>query len=165
MTYNFDPDRWYDNELAVLKERRRTGELNAREYDAAVDDLERRYNEMVDRLDGSYQIPKGEAIMYKVSVMYPYRQGAEFNFEYYRTTHMQLVEKHLKSFGLVKTGVDKGISGGGDEPAPYICMGHLYFETREGYDRGIAEVGSILRGDIPNFTAIVPVRQISEVLY
>ncbi len=60
MTYNFDPDRWYDNELAVLKERRRTGELNDSEYEQAVADLDRRYDEMVDRLDGSYQIPKGD---------------------------------------------------------------------------------------------------------
>ncbi len=59
MTYNFDPDRWYDNELAVLKERRRTDELNDSEYEQAVADLDRRYDEMVDRLDGSYQIPKG----------------------------------------------------------------------------------------------------------
>ena len=60
MTYNFDADRWYDNELAVLKERRRTGELNDQDYEQAVDDLDRRYDEMVNRLDGSYQIPKGE---------------------------------------------------------------------------------------------------------
>ena len=59
MTYNFDPDRWYDNELAVLKDRLRAGELDARSYEAAVDDLDRRYDEVVDRLDGSYQIPKG----------------------------------------------------------------------------------------------------------
>ena len=102
--------------------------------------------------------------MYKVSVMYPNQAGAKFDFDYYQTTHMNLVEKHLKPFGLIKTGVDKGVSGGADQPAPYLCIGHLYFETRDGYDRGIAEVGSILRGDIPNFTEIKPVRQISEIL-
>jgi uncharacterized protein (TIGR02118 family) len=102
--------------------------------------------------------------MYKISVMYPYQAGAKFDIEYYRTTHMQLVQKHLKSFGLIKTGVDHGISGGGSQPPPYICIGHLYFETRDGYDKGIAEVGSILRGDIPNFTDTTPIRQISKVL-
>ena len=102
--------------------------------------------------------------MYKVSVMYPNQEEARFDFEYYCDTHMKLVEENLKAFGLVKTGVDKGISGGGEDPAPYICIGHLYFETREGYDNGIAETGSILRGDIPNFTDITPIRQISEVL-
>ena len=60
MTYNFDPDRWYDNELAVLQQRRKADELTDREYEAAVADLDRRYDEMGARLDGSYQIPKGE---------------------------------------------------------------------------------------------------------
>ena len=60
MTYNFDPDRWYDNERAVLEERQKTGELDAQEYEAAVADLDRRFDEMLERLDGSYQIPKGK---------------------------------------------------------------------------------------------------------
>ena len=102
--------------------------------------------------------------MFKVSVMYPNEEGAEFDYEYYKSAHMKLVEEHLKPFGVIKTEVDKGVSGGGDEPAPYICIGHLYFENRDGYDKGIAEKGEILRGDIPNFTNVTPIRQISEVL-
>ena len=102
--------------------------------------------------------------MFKVSVMYPNQAGGRFDFEYYRTTHMALVEKHLKDFGLIKTSVEQGLSGGGDQPAPYICIGHLYFESRHGYDQGIAKVGSILRGDILNFTDITPIRQVSEIL-
>ena len=77
---------------------------------------------------------------------------------------MDIVKKHLKPFGLIKTDVNKGISGGGDQPAPYICIGNLYFESREGCDLGIAEVGTLIRGDISNFTDITPVRQISEIL-
>jgi len=102
--------------------------------------------------------------MFKVSVMYPNEEGAKFDHDYYCTTHMELVQKHLKAFGLIKTGVDKGVSGGGDLPAPYTCIGHLYFESQDAYDQGIAEAGSILRGDLPNFTTITPIRQISEIL-
>lgn len=102
--------------------------------------------------------------MVKFSVMYPNEEGATFDFDYYRSTHMKLVEEHLKPFGLVKTGVDKGISGGGEQPAPYICIGHLYFETRDGYEKGIAEAGIHLRADIPNFTNTTPTRQFSEIL-
>ena len=102
--------------------------------------------------------------MVKFSVMYPNAEDAKFDFEYYRSTHMQLVEEHLKPFGLVKTGVDKGIPGSDDQPAPYICIGHLYFETREGYDKGMAEVGAILRADVPNFTNVTPNRQLREIL-
>jgi uncharacterized protein (TIGR02118 family) len=96
--------------------------------------------------------------------MYPNEEGATFDIDYYRTTHLELAMKHLKPFGLVKTDVDKGISGGGDEQAPFVCIGNLYFDSPDGYDRGIAEVGAILRGDIPNFTSVTPIRQISEIL-
>ena len=58
MTYNFDPDRWYENEREMLDARQRAGEISAKEYKNALAELERRYDEMLDRLDGTYQIPK-----------------------------------------------------------------------------------------------------------
>ena len=64
--------------------------------------------------------------MYKTSVMYPNQKAVRFDFNYYQTKHMDLVKKHLKPFGLIKADVEKGISGGGDQPAPYICIGNLY---------------------------------------
>ena len=102
--------------------------------------------------------------MFRVSVMYPNREDARFDVNYYRTNHFALVKKLLTPFGLIKMEVDSGISGGGGQPAPYICVGQLYFDTKDGYDRGAAEVGPTLRGDIPNFTNVTPVRQISEIL-
>jgi hypothetical protein len=57
VTYNFDPDRWYENERLVIDERFRSGKVNAREYQDAIDDLDCRYDDMLDRLDGTYQIP------------------------------------------------------------------------------------------------------------
>jgi len=57
MTYNFDPDRWYGSHRAALEGRRERGELEEREYAAELQDLDRRYEEMLDRLDGTYEIP------------------------------------------------------------------------------------------------------------
>ena len=51
MTYNFDPDRWYDNERAALERQFNSGELDAQAYAAAIEDLDRRHDEMLDRLD------------------------------------------------------------------------------------------------------------------
>ena len=56
MTYNFDPDRWYDNNLAVLEERRRRAELDEAAFKTAVAELDAQYDEMVDRLDHSYML-------------------------------------------------------------------------------------------------------------
>jgi hypothetical protein len=53
MTYNFDPDRWYENERAVLETGYKEGEMSTEEYEAAVADLDRRYGEMLDRLNGT----------------------------------------------------------------------------------------------------------------
>ena len=102
--------------------------------------------------------------MFRVSVMYPNQEGVRFNIDYYRTKHMKLVWSVMKPFGLFKAEVDRGLSGGGNLSAPYICIGNLYFDSADGYDRGVAEKGSIIRGDIPNFTNATPVRQISEIL-
>ena len=58
MTYNFDPEKWYDIERNVLGRRLEEGELDRQAYEKALEALDRRYEEMLDRLDGSYEIPK-----------------------------------------------------------------------------------------------------------
>ena len=58
MTYNFDADKWYESQRALLEARRERGELDEDAFAAAVADLDRRYDEMVTRLDGSFRLPK-----------------------------------------------------------------------------------------------------------
>jgi uncharacterized protein (TIGR02118 family) len=101
---------------------------------------------------------------YVVSVMYPNQDGAKFDFDYYCSTHIKLVTQHLKPFGLKRTAVEKGLSGGAGQKAPYVCVGHLYFDRADGYDEGIKKAGPVLRADIANFTNITPTRLISEAL-
>jgi hypothetical protein len=58
MTYNFDPDRWYENERAILDSRYKAGEISELQHKNTVEELDRRYDEMLTRLDGTYQIPE-----------------------------------------------------------------------------------------------------------
>ena len=58
MTYNFDPDRWYNNEYAALEAQRKNGNLTDVEFEKACSDLLDRYEKMLSRLDGTYQLPK-----------------------------------------------------------------------------------------------------------
>ncbi len=58
MTYNFDPDRWYDNQRALLEARRGCGELDEAAFAGELADLDRRYEEMLARLDGSFRLPE-----------------------------------------------------------------------------------------------------------
>jgi hypothetical protein len=58
MTYNFDPDRWYENELFLIHSKYKAGQITKREYDNAVHELDRKHISMWERLDGSYRLPK-----------------------------------------------------------------------------------------------------------
>ena len=57
MTYKFDPDRWSENERSAIEADYRSGKKTAQQYIDATEDLYRRYDEIMDRLDGIYQIP------------------------------------------------------------------------------------------------------------
>lgn len=51
MTYNFDPDRWYENQRRAIDARRENGEIADAAYQAELDRLEVRYEQMTARLD------------------------------------------------------------------------------------------------------------------
>ncbi len=59
MTYNFDPQRWYTNERAHLERELREARLTPAGFEAALEDLDRRCDEIEQRLDGTYQLPAG----------------------------------------------------------------------------------------------------------
>jgi hypothetical protein len=56
VTYNFDPERWLENERLRLEHRRRTGELSQEAAAKAAEELERRYEAMLARLDGTFPV-------------------------------------------------------------------------------------------------------------
>ena len=58
MTYNFDPERWYENEYSALEVLNKKGDITAMEFAKRRADLLQRYEEMVSRLDGTYQLPE-----------------------------------------------------------------------------------------------------------
>ena len=54
MTYNFDPERWFDNEMAALEAKRALGKLGEDEFENAKAELVNKYEEMLERLDIQY---------------------------------------------------------------------------------------------------------------
>jgi uncharacterized protein (TIGR02118 family) len=102
--------------------------------------------------------------MVKVSVMYPNTAGARFDHEYYQNHHMPLVKAMLAERCLRYT-VDRGLSGGASEVrAPYVAMCHVFCDSEQAFQDGMALHGKEIFDDIANFTDLVPVIQISEVV-
>jgi uncharacterized protein (TIGR02118 family) len=105
-----------------------------------------------------------EIAMIKVSVMYPNKPGARFDHAYYRDKHMPLVKEKLGDACKSYT-VDKGLAGGAPgAPATYVGMCHIFSDSVESFQAGMAKHGKEILGDIPNYTDIAPVIQISEVV-
>jgi uncharacterized protein (TIGR02118 family) len=103
--------------------------------------------------------------MIRITVLYANEPGKTFDHQYYANKHMRLVAERLKSFGLVRTEVDKGVAGGAPgAPAPYVAIGHVYFPSVEGFQKGMGQHGKEIMGDIPNYTNIKPQIQISEIM-
>lgn len=102
--------------------------------------------------------------MIKVSVMYPYKEGARFNHEYYRDKHMPLVKAKMGDACKYYT-VDKGMAGGtpGSKPT-YVGMCHIFADSVESFNAGFGPHAKEILGDIPNYTDLQPVMQISEVV-
>ena len=102
--------------------------------------------------------------MIKVSVMYPNSPGARFNHEYYRNTHMPLVKARMGD-DCKHYSVDKGLGGAAPgEPATYVGMCHIFCDSVETFQRGFGPHAKEIMADIPNYTDLAPVIQISEVV-
>ena len=61
--------------------------------------------------------------------------------------------------------IDIGLSGRiPNEPTPYLAIGYLYFDQLSAYQNSFGPHAKEIVGDIPNYTNIKPVLQISEVM-
>ncbi|AYB29127.1 EthD family reductase [Chryseolinea soli] len=106
------------------------------------------------------KIKKG---MIKVAIFYPNGEGKTFDMDYYASKHMPLAAS-LFGNSLKALSIDKGIAGGGpDAPAPYLAIGYFYFETMSSMRNAVGPNSEKLRADVPNYTNIQPIIQVSEV--
>jgi uncharacterized protein (TIGR02118 family) len=102
------------------------------------------------------KVPREKASMIRMSVLYPTTEGAVFDHDYYRDKHIPLA---LRTWGLEHAEIDRGIDG------PYVAAVHFRFDSIEGMTAALSSEGSAqVTADVPNYTTITPVLQISEMV-
>ena len=102
--------------------------------------------------------------MIKVSVLYPNGDGKKFDMDYYCNKHVPMVGGLLGDSVKAAT-VEKGLGGGAPgSPAAYAAMGNLYFASMNSFQNSFGPNAEKIMGDLPNFTNIEPVVQVSEVM-
>jgi len=110
------------------------------------------------------QEKSSEKGLIKISILYPYAEGKTFNMEYYETKHMPMVAGMLGS-NLVKYKIEKGVASGmPNQPLPYMAVGAFYVKSLSEYQAAIAPNIDKIRADFSNYTNVLPVILISEVV-
>lgn len=107
------------------------------------------------------KIKKG---MVKVAILYPNSNDKMFDMDYYANKHMPMVAS-LFGEALRHYAIDKGIAGRTpEEPVPYLAVGYFYFDRLSDWENAFGPNAEKIMGDIPNYTDIQPLVQISEVV-
>lgn len=102
--------------------------------------------------------------MVKVTILYPNGDGKTFDMDYYANKHMPMVSDLLGD-SLKLLEIDQGIaSKTPNEPVPFLAIGYLYFERLSAYQNAFGPNAEKILSDIPNYTNIQPVVQISQVV-
>jgi uncharacterized protein (TIGR02118 family) len=102
--------------------------------------------------------------MIHVNVFYPWEEGQSFDWDYYQQSHLPLIQQTLGASmrGIV---VEKGLVGATpDAPPRYIAMAHMRFDSIEAFQNAFAHHADAILADIPKYSSVAPILQISEAL-
>jgi len=104
--------------------------------------------------------------MVRISILYPNKLGARFDFHYYTESHMPMSIRLLSSHeGFRGVTVTEGFSGARPgSPAPFIAMCCFDFESVKDFLCAFTPHAEVLQNDIAKYTDIAPLIQFSEVL-
>ena len=101
--------------------------------------------------------------MIKVSILYPNKTGSRFDVEYDLNVHMPLANKLLES-AIKAVSVEIGLSGATpNEMPPYAAIVGFTCETVEAFNQAFLAHAAELQADIPKYTDIEPVIQVSVI--
>ena len=101
--------------------------------------------------------------MISLTALYLKTADSWFDMDYYVNTHTPLVRERLTPAGLVSIDLEAGLAGGtADSPPAYAMIGRLNFASLDELQNALSNHGPELMGDIPNFTNVQPLMQISQ---
>ena len=94
--------------------------------------------------------------MIRLSVLYPTTEGATFDHDYYRDSHVPLA---AKTWGVEDYEIDKGLDG------PHVAAVHFLFDSADAIGAAMSDEGTgAIMADVANYTNIASVLQTSEIV-
>ena len=101
--------------------------------------------------------------MIRITALYPNAAGSRFDGAYYTGQHTAFARGLLEPGGLLGLSTSLGVAAlDGGAPA-FWAISEMQFTSREAFDSAMAACGEQLFADLPNYTDVAPVLQISNV--
>ncbi len=97
-----------------------------------------------------------------LQVAYPISDGTTFDYDYYTSSHTDLVAEHMGRF-IDTQVVTKGLAGGPDQPPAFYAIATFTFKDNQALDDAVAAAGPVI-DDIANFTNVKPQMLIGKVI-
>lgn len=102
--------------------------------------------------------------MIRVTVSYPPHEGCQFDHAYYQSTHAQLIRDRLDAHGLVKLEIDQTLPDPSGKLPASVAAAHMFFNDASAFKAAMGVEGKVLGADRTNYTDIIPVVVISQVI-
>lgn len=101
--------------------------------------------------------------MIKISLRYPFDENRRFDIDYYVNRHAPMA-RNLMGPALKGFEIEHGISGREPDSKPtHVAIAHLYFDSVDDFKSSYGPHAAEIQSDIPNYTDIQPILQISSV--
>ncbi|WP_077145591.1 EthD family reductase [Sphingopyxis sp. KK2] len=97
-----------------------------------------------------------------ITAIYPNDPESRFDAGYYLTSHAETARALLSPHGLTAIRTTIGTAALDGSPPPYWAVSEMHFTSRADFDAAIAANGDALFADIPNYTNVTPILQVSE---
>jgi len=98
--------------------------------------------------------------MQRVTVVYPNKSDAKFDFDYYMKKHIPFVA------GLTGNRIEvrRGISSASGSSAPFVCIATILVDSIAAFQTVFAKHGAEILADVPKYTNIEPIVQFDEIV-
>jgi uncharacterized protein (TIGR02118 family) len=102
--------------------------------------------------------------MVVVTVLYPKTATSHFNYDYFVTKHIPLVQTRWPGMGMTRAEFLRGTTTLEGGPPAFALMATLVFASQAEMQEALAAHGAEIMGDIPNYTDVQPLIQVNEPL-
>jgi uncharacterized protein (TIGR02118 family) len=94
--------------------------------------------------------------MIKITALYRWREGAQFNHDYYHSEHMRIAREALAPHGLLRLESDRVLYPGEPRPGQVVALTNAFFADMQQAQAAAKQTAAALMADIPNYTDIQP---------